>query len=260
MSAAAELQDVSVRLGGAPVVRGVSAAVGRGEWVGLIGPNGAGKTTLLRALAGLVRHEGRVALDERPLGSRTRREIARRVALVPQSPRMPAELTVAEYVLLGRTPHIAHLGGEGRSDRLAAERAIARLELRSFASRLLGSLSGGERQRAALARALAQDAPLLLLDEPTSALDLGAQQQALELIDRLRREEALTVISAMHDLSLAGQFADRLLLLDRGRLVADGPASEVLCERSIAAHYGASVRVMLEDGRVFVLPRREVRP
>jgi iron complex transport system ATP-binding protein len=259
LSAAAELEGVSVRLGADRVVQEVSATIARGEWVGLIGPNGAGKTTLLRALAGLVGFEGGVVLDARPLGSAGRREIARRVALVLQSPRTPGELTVAEYVLLGRTPHISPLGAEGRLDRLAAERAIARLGLRPFASRRLATLSGGERQRAALARALAQDAPLLLLDEPTSALDLGAQQQALELIDRLRQEEALTVISAMHDLSLAGQFADRLLLLDRGRLVADGPASEVLSERSIAAHYGASVRVMHEDDRIFVLPRREVR-
>jgi iron complex transport system ATP-binding protein len=256
VSAAAELRGVSVRLGRSPVVSEVSATVGRGEWVGLIGPNGAGKTTVLRALAGLVPFAGEVALGDRRLGSRTRREIARRVALVPQSPRMPAELTVAEYVLLGRTPHVGYLGAERRSDRLAAERAIARLDLRPLAARPLGALSGGERQRAALARALAQDAPLLLLDEPTSALDLGAQQQALELIDWLRREEALTVISAMHDLSLAGQFADRLLLLDRGRLVADGPACEVLSEPSIAAHYGASVRVVREGGSVFVLPRR----
>ncbi len=259
LSALAELRAVSVRLGAARVVHEVSATIARGEWVGLIGPNGAGKTTILRSLAGLLPFAGEVLLDERPLASGTRREIARRVALVPQSPRMPAELTVAEYVLLGRTPHIGYLGSETRSDRLAAERAIARLGLRPFASRPLGSLSGGERQRTALARALAQDAPLLLLDEPTSALDLGAQQQALELIDWLRREEALTVISAMHDLSLAGQFADRLLLLDRGQVVADGPAAEVLSEQSIASHYGASVRVLQEDGAVFVLPRREAR-
>jgi iron complex transport system ATP-binding protein len=259
LSAVAELKGVSVKLGAARVVHEVSATIARGEWVGLIGPNGAGKTTILRALAGLVPFVGEVMLDERPLASGTRREIARRVALVPQSPLMPAELTVAEYVLLGRTPHIGYLGSEGRPDHLAAERAIARLGLRPFVSRPLGSLSGGERQRAALARALAQDAPLLLLDEPTSALDLGAQQQALELIDWLRQEEALTVISAMHDLSLAGQFADRLLLIDGGRVVADGPAPAVLSEQSIAAHYGASVRVLREDGAIFVLPRRQVR-
>ena len=256
---AAELKGVSVKLGGARVVHEISATIARGEWVGLIGPNGAGKTTILRALAGLVPFAGDVVLDERPLASGTRREAARRVALVPQSPLMPAELTVAEYVLLGRTPHIGYLGRESRSDRLAAERAIARLSLRPFVSRRLGSLSGGQRQRAALARALAQDAPVLLLDEPTSALDLGAQQQALELIDWLRRSEALTVISAMHDLSLAGQFADRLLLLDRGRVVADGPAAQVLSEEGIAALYGASVRVIHENGGVLVLPRREER-
>ena len=259
MLSAAELKGVSVRLGGARVVQEVSATIARGEWVGLIGPNGAGKTTVLRALAGLVPFAGEVVLDERPLGSGTRREASRRVALVPQSPRMPAELTVAEYVLLGRTPHIGYLGSEGRSDRLAAERAIARLELRPFVSRRLGSLSGGERQRATLARALAQDAPVLLLDEPTTGLDLGHEQHALELVDELRRDEQLTVVSALHDLSLAGQFADRLLLLDRGRVVGDGPASAVLSEEGIAALYGASVRVVHENGGVLVLPRREAR-
>ncbi len=259
MSAAAELRRVSVRLGSDWVVHEVSATVGRGEWVGLIGPNGAGKTTILRALAGVVPFTGEAMLDERSVISGTRRELARRVALVPQSPQMPPELTVAEYVLLGRTPHIGLLASEGHSDRLSAEHAIARLGLHQLAARRLGSLSGGERQRAALARALAQDAPVLLLDEPTSSLDLGRQQDALELIDSLRREEGLTVISAMHDLSLAGQFADRLLLLDRGRLVADGPAPDVLSESSIAAYYGASVRIVRENGSVFVLPRRAER-
>jgi len=147
--------------------------------------------------------------------------------------------------------------GRPRADRLAAERAIARLALRPFAERSLGSLSGGELQRAVLARALAQEAPILLLDEPTSALDLGHQQQALELVDSLRTDDELTVISAMHDLSLAGQYADRLLLLDRGQVVAEGHAREVLSEASMAAYYGASVRVIHDNGGVFVLPRRE---
>lgn len=256
MSAAVEAREVSVTLGAARVVRQLSATIERGEWVALIGPNGAGKTTILRALAGLVPFSGEILLEERAVASCPRREIARRVALVPQNPQIPPELTVAEYVLLGRTPHIGQLATEGRADRLAAERAIARLALRSFARRSLGSLSGGELQRVVLARALAQDAPILLLDEPTSALDLGRQQQALELVDSLRRDEGLTVISAMHDLSLAGQYADRLLLLDRGQVVAGGAAREVLSEESIAAYYGASVRVVHENGSVFVLPLR----
>jgi len=252
-----EVQELSVTLGRSQVVRELSATVERGEWVALIGPNGAGKTTTLRALAGLVSFAGQVLLEGHAVSASSRREIARRVALIPQHPQTPPELTVAEYVLLGRTPHIGYLATETRSDRLAAERAIARLALRPFAERSLGSLSGGELQRAVLARALAQEAPILLLDEPTSALDLGRQQQALELVDSLRRDDELTVVSAMHDLSLAGQYADRLLLLDRGQVVSEGSAQEVLSEASIASYYGANVRVIHENGSVFVLPRRE---
>jgi iron complex transport system ATP-binding protein len=247
---------VTVTLGRRDVVHDLSTTVARGEWVALIGPNGAGKTTILRVLAGLVSFEGQVLLEGHSVASSSRRQIAHRVALVPQHPQTPPDLTVAEYVLLGRTPHIAYLATETRSDRLAAERAIARLALRPFAERALGSLSGGELQRAVLARALAQEAPILLLDEPTSALDLGRQQQALELIDALRRDDELTVVSAMHDLSLAGQYADRLLLLDQGRVVAEGSAQDVLSEASIASYYGANVRVIHENGSVFVLPRR----
>jgi iron complex transport system ATP-binding protein len=251
------MEGLTVTLGRSQVVRELSASVGRGEWVALIGPNGAGKTTTLRALAGLVSFTGQVLLDDFKVGTSSRREIARRVALVPQNPQTPPELTVAEYVLLGRTPHIGYLANETRADRLAAERAIARLALRPFAERTLGSLSGGELQRAVLARALAQEAPILLLDEPTSALDLGRQQQALELVDALRRDDELTVIAAMHDLSLAGQYAERLLLLDRGQLVAQGSASEVLSEERVATYYSASVEVLHRNGNVFVLPRRK---
>jgi iron complex transport system ATP-binding protein len=253
---AIEASEVSVALGAAVVVRGLSLSVDAGEWVALIGPNGAGKTTVLRTLAGLIPFGGSIVLAGRSVASSTRREIARRVALVSQTPEMPRQLTVAEYVLLGRTPYIGLLGGESDADRLCAERALARLSLRSFAGRPLRSLSGGERQRVALARALAQEPSVLLLDEPTSALDLGRQQQALELVDSVRREEGVTVVSAMHDLSLAGQYADRLLLLDRGEVVACGPPREVLCERTIASRYGASVRVVHDRGEVFVLPRR----
>jgi len=257
VSVALDVRELTVTLGRADVVREVSATIRRGDWVALIGPNGAGKTTILRALAGLVSFAGQVLLEGRAIATSGRREIARLIALVPQHPQTPSELTVAEYVLLGRTPHIGYLATETRSDRLAAERAIARLALRPFAERSLGSLSGGELQRAVLARALAQEAPILLLDEPTTGLDLGREQQALELVDSLRRDDELTVVSAMHDLSLAGQYADRLLLLDRGRVVAEGSAQDVLSEASIASYYGANVRVIHENGGVFVLPQRE---
>jgi iron complex transport system ATP-binding protein len=252
------LAEVSIELGGARVVDSVSAVVEEGEWVALIGPNGAGKTTLLRAIAGLVPAQGRIEVAGEPAGALGRRRLARRVALVPQTPLMPPEMTVAEYVLLGRTPHLGYLGGEGRSDLEAADRALARLDLSRFAGRRLSTLSGGERQRAVLARALAQEAPLLLLDEPTSSLDIGRGQQALELVDALRRDGGLTVLSAMHDLTLAAQYADRLLLLDCGRLAAGGPPAEVLRPELIAEHYGAEVRVLVNGG-VAVVPSRPPR-
>ena len=248
--------EVSVKLGETMAVDRVSFSVELGEWVALIGPNGAGKTSLLRAIAGLIPATGTIRLQgsERPLTKR--RDLAKVVALVPQLPETPPALTVAEYVLLGRTPHIGYLGSETDADGVAAAKAIDRLALSAFIRRSLGSLSGGERQRVVLARALAQAAPILLLDEPTSALDLGRQQEALSLLDELRREDGLTVISAMHDLSLAGQYADRLILLDRGRVIADGSPQEVLTVETIAACYQADVRILHDNGSVFVLPRR----
>ena len=250
------LERVTVSLGGRAVVRDVSASVERGEWVALIGPNGAGKTTLLRAIAGLLPYEGSVSLLDRPAATLERRARARLLALVPQAPETPPWLTVAEYVLLGRTPHLGPLAHEGAADREAAASALERLELGSLAERPLGTLSGGERQRAVVARALAQEAPIVLLDEPTAALDIGHQQQALELLDALRTTDGLTLVAAMHDLTLAAQYADRVLLLDEGRVVADGTPAEVLTEVALAAHYGASVRVVTVDERLAVLPTR----
>jgi len=251
-----ELRDLSVSFDGVYAVRGVSTSVETGEWVVLIGPNGAGKTSALRALCGLLPFEGRVLLDGRDTSTLGRRDVARLAAFVPQSPETPSELTVGEYVLLGRTPHIGYLATEGRADRIAAERALERLELVAFSDRPLGSLSGGELQRAVIARALAQESQILLLDEPTTSLDLGRQQQALELIDSLRAD-GLTVVSTMHDLTLAGQYADRLLLLDRGSIVAEGVAADVLSESNLASYYGAQVRVVHDEDGIFVLPLRQ---
>jgi iron complex transport system ATP-binding protein len=250
------LERVTVTLGGRDVVQNVDAEVERGEWVALIGPNGAGKTTLLRAIAGLVRHDGEVSLLGRPAASLDRRERARLLAVVPQTPETPAWLTVAEYVLMGRTPHLGPLAREGAADRHAAARALDRLELDGLADRPLGTLSGGERQRAVVARALAQEASIVLLDEPTAALDIGHQQHALELLDGLRGQEGLTLVAAMHDLTLAAQYADRVLLLSAGVIVADGAAADVLTEEALAEHYGASVRVVTVDARLAVLPTR----
>ena len=251
------VEHVSVALDGARIVEDVSAGLERGEWLTVIGPNGAGKSTLRRAVAGLVHCSGVVLVGGVPARAFTRRELARRIAFVPQEPHLPAEMSVADYVLLGRTPHLGYFGKAGRSDLEAADRALVRLDLTELVGRRLGTLSGGERQRAVLARALAQDAPLLLLDEPTSALDIGRGQQVLELVDGLRRDAGLTVLATMHDLTLAGQYADQLLFLDGGRVVARGAPRGVLTGELIARHYGASVRVVDDpvSGPV-VVPRR----
>ena len=256
---AIEAREVTVVLGGKVVLEDVDLEVEGGGWLGLIGPNGAGKTTLLRAVAGLVPFRGSIELDGRPVGRTRRTELARAVALVPQEPAVPAWMTVAEYVLLGRTPHLKALASEGPRDREVAASALARLGLLSFRDRRLGTLSGGERQRVVVARALVQEARIVLLDEPTASLDIGHQQQALELLDELRGESGLTLVTAMHDLTLAAQYADRLLLLDGGRVAAHGEPDAVLTGTRVAGHYGANVDVVSVDGRLVVLPRREAR-
>jgi iron complex transport system ATP-binding protein len=251
-----ELRDLVVEAGGTRIVDGVSFNVAAGEWLSLLGPNGAGKTTIMRVLAGIRSYRGGVRIRGRELASLRRREAARLLSLVPQIPVVPPAMRVGEYVLLGRTPHMGALSREGASDRAAAVAALASLELEELATRELGSLSGGELQRAVIARSLAQSAPLLLLDEPTSALDLGHQQQVLELVERLRRDHELTVIAAMHDLTLAALYGERVVLLDRGRVAAEGLPRDVLTSSRLAALYGAKVRVLDEDGALAVDPVR----
>jgi iron complex transport system ATP-binding protein len=249
---------VNVIYGSQEAVYALDENVRPGEWLCLIGPNGAGKSSVLRAVAGLVKYRGVITVDGSPIDMRSPRQRAAMVAYVPQSPLMPDDMTGAEYVLLGRNPYISYFGSETKHDRALVVDVLDRLDLSSFAGRRVGTLSGGERQRLVIARAIAQEAPILLLDEPTSALDIGHQQQALELVDRLRREHGLTVVSAMHDLTLAGLYADRLSLLHQGHVVASGDAAHVLRPETLSEFYGVSVSVHRhEDGTVVVVPKRE---
>ncbi len=252
--------ELTVRYGGTTALQGISGRVRDGEWLGLIGPNGAGKTTLLNAIARLMPYAGSVTVGDRPTDRLSRRDLARLIAYVPQRPLLPPDMTVSDYVLLGRTAHIGYLRTETAADRRVCAVAIGRLDLGAMAARTLQTMSGGELQRVVLARALAQEAPVLLLDEPTSALDLGRRMDALELIDEVRRERSLTVLSAIHDLTLAGQFADRLVLLADGQIAASGSASEVLRDDVLAEYFGAGIQVLATDnGEIAVISRRAPR-
>ena len=255
-----DVVGATVRLAGTRVAAGVDLRVPPGTWTMLIGPNGAGKTTLLRAVAGLVGHTGTIRVGGRDASTVGARVRARLLALVPQAPLLPPEMTVMEYTLLGRTAHLGFLGRAGSRDVDVAQEVLKRLGLGDLATRPLSTMSGGERQRAVLARALAQEAPVLLLDEPTTALDVGRQQEVLDLVATLQAERGLTVLGAMHDLTLAGQYADRIALLDGGRMVAHGPPEQVLVEALIARHYRARVRVKTVEGAPVVLPARSGVP
>ena len=202
--------ELTISYDGVCAVNSFNNILHSGEWLCLIGPNGAGKSSVLRAAAGLVKYSGSVAIDQKEIPTTSARWRAQHIAYVPQTPLMPEDMSVYEYVLLGRNPYIKHFASESAQDKLVIEKVLTRLDLTRFSYRLVGTLSGGECQRLVIARALAQEAPVLLLDEPTAALDIGHQQHALELVDILRRENGLTVVSAMHDLTLAGQVATSL--------------------------------------------------
>lgn len=252
-----EIDELVVRYGDATALKGVSHHVDRGSWLGVIGANGAGKTSLLKALARLVEFDGVIRVEGHVTSELSRREFAQLIAYVPQKPEFPPEMRAVDYVALGRLPHLGYFGAEGPHDRERAIELLERLSLASMATRHLSTMSGGELQRLVLARALAQEAPVLLLDEPTSALDLGRRVEALELVDELRIERGLTVISAMHDLTLAAQFSDELVLLAGGVVVSTGSAEEVLKESSLDFHFGTSVRIIrTDDNELIVVPRR----
>jgi cobalamin transport system ATP-binding protein len=256
VTSAVTVRGVSVTIDKTPILTTIDLDVAEREWVTIIGPNGAGKSTLLKSIGGLLHHTGSIELFGDSIATMGRRARARLVATVAQDPVVPPGMSVLDYVLLGRTPYIAPLGRESRTDVDAANDVLSSLDLNRFGARQLESLSGGERQRVFLARALAQGAKLLLLDEPTSALDIGHQQDVLELVDSLRRDRGLTVLATMHDLSIAGEYADRMVMLARGRVAAAGTPSEVLTEDLLARYYNARVRVVPGEQGPLVVPVR----
>lgn len=231
-------------------LRAVNLSLGPGDLVGLLGPNGSGKTTLLKVLCGILApSEGRVEWKGSDLRELKRRETARHIALVPQELNVPFSFSVQEMVELGRTPYVRPLMGSGPDDRRAIDRALELTETTPFANRFIGDLSGGERQRVVIAMALAQEPEVLLLDEPTVHLDINHQVEILDLIRRLNHERGLTVLATMHDLNLASLFFDRLVLLQRGSVSAEGSPTEVLSKERVQDVFQAEVAVLAHPAR-----------
>ena len=245
-------------MGGRRLLHSVDFSLGPGELVGLIGPNGAGKSTLLRALTGVVTlAEGNVTLGGQPLSTVTRRERARRIAVVQQLPEAPPTITVEELVLLGRYPHLGLLGRENKRDHDYASEAMSRAGCLTIAKRELGTLSGGERRRVFIARALAQKTELLLLDEPTAHLDVAAQAELFEVLRELTAS-GVGVLVVAHDLTLAAVHCQRLLLIADGHVVANGRPATVVSPENVTRVYGTSVEVVSDPrgGGPLVVPAR----
>lgn len=242
---------------GRAVLHGVDLEVAAGELVALVGPNGCGKTTLMRAITRVVQPErGAVQVAGEEVAALSTRELARRVAVVPQAAALPAGFSALEQVLMGRTPYIGLFASEGLADLEAVRRAMVATDCWSLAQRPAEELSGGERQRVVLARALAQEPQVLLLDEPTAHLDLGHQVRTFELARRLGRERGLAVLAAVHDLTLASLFADQIALMEEGRIALTGRPEEVLRPEVVARLYGLPVAVARHPvtGRPVLLP------
>ncbi len=255
-----QAQDLTFAYNGSPVLQHVSLDLQPGRLVGVVGPNGAGKSTLVRLLSGLLPPgAGKVTLDGRPIGAWKRRDLARRLAVVPQAPNLPEMFTAAEVVLLGRTPHLGILGNESAHDREVARRAMERTETWHLANRPIGTLSGGEKQRVVVARALAQEPAVLLLDEPTTHLDVNHQIGLISLIKHLVAADNLAALAILHDLNLASLYCDELILLVDGQVRACGSPQQVLTDARIAQAYGTDVLVMPHPrtGRPLVFPEAE---
>jgi iron complex transport system ATP-binding protein len=245
MPALITAENLSFAYDSRPILKRVSLAIEAGEFVGLIGANGSGKTTLLRLLLGILRGEGTVTLDGSPLQSLPRKEIATRATMVHQDTRVDFAFTAREIVAMGRTPYLGRFTPESEADRDAIDRAMRKTETEDFAARLITELSGGERQRVHLARALAQQTKVILLDEPTANLDLTHQLEALRLVRDFARSGG-AALAAIHDLSLAARFCDRLVLLSQGHIVASGRPGDVINESNLAEHFGLRARVKFD--------------
>lgn len=240
-----EVNGLTVNAGGRRILDGITFCLEAGGLYGIIGPNGAGKSTLLAAISGVRRIDGGdVKVFGRPVASIPRRKLARRLAVLQQETLPGTAFTVREVTSMGRYPYQNWFGGRDEAGEALIDRVLETLGLSAYAHRRLGALSGGERQRVALAKVMVQDPELLLLDEPTTYLDIGYQIHLLDLVRDWQRSEGRTAVAVLHDLNLAAQYCDRLLVLHEGRLAAEGAPSEVLTAETIRRVFGVDPVVL----------------
>ncbi|NQT74600.1 MAG: ABC transporter ATP-binding protein [Chloroflexi bacterium] len=239
-----KLENISLGYGKQTILTDINLSVERGEMLGVIGPNGSGKSTLIRGICRLlVPRNGRVFVDGKDVAGISRSELARIVAVVPQTPNLPDTFTAFEIVLMGRTPHLGRFRFEGNRDFDIAWKAMEITNTQSFAERTMGQLSGGQKQLLTIARALAQEPKLILLDEPTAHLDINYQVETLDFVKGLCFKQNIAAVAVLHDLNLAAQYCDRLVLLSGGKIHAEGSSQEVITEQYIKEVYGANVCV-----------------
>lgn len=252
------IRDLCFSYGDRPVLKDIRLEVGQGELVGIVGPNGCGKSTLLKLISGVLKPEsGTIYLGGDDASRLAPRRRAVQVAVVPQTPVVPATFTALEVVLMGRTPHLGLLQWEGRSDIEKTRRAMELTDCWDLAPKPVGTLSGGERQRVLIARALVQEAPILLLDEPTASLDLAYQTGVFDLIAELLTRQPGAVLVAIHDVTLAAQYCHRIAMLHQGRILIEGAPQEVLTPETIRTVYGVEADLLPHPatGMPVVLPR-----
>lgn len=252
------LSDVSVHYGDQPVVQNISFDIRQGKVMVLIGPNGSGKTTIIRGITGSVKLSGgQIKYDGKNLADLSETERAKYLSVVPQNSLLPDGFSVYETVAMGRTPYLGLLGKLSEEDRRRVDEAIRETAIFDLRKKDVRSLSGGEQQRVILARALAQDTPVMILDEPTTHLDLNHTIGILSLVRNLSREKGTAVLIVLHDLNLAARFADEIIILKQGNILAMGTPEEVLTENNLTAVYHVPMIVFRHDGisTPIVLPK-----